>query len=326
MESLTGNYTREDAVSMIKPADSDGQKHYSYPAIDQFHAIVDTRHANREAVELFNGFFATKSRLDCDATMEFISRDLSVYVDVTLGWELNGYDALKAVWAKYMPTWGEGKSYPTRILGEVTNGTGGVVLEFTDTPELFGGDLRVLAAVEVVDGKITRWADCWDSARYDGKLYKTLKVPAIEPPLALRIKPAASHATARICDVSSRLVETLSRGDTEGAAALFSYDGVLEDLCLNMKIVGLPAIARYLARASHKSPYGRGVQLGHVVGGDIGGGFEWATTSSEIRTGVASLAFNAEGKITRANMVYDSRDLSAASRNELAALTLEPVQ
>jgi hypothetical protein len=66
-----------------------------------------------------------------------------VYVYATLGWELNGYDALKEVWAQYMPTWGEGRSYPTRILGEVNGGTGSVMLEFTDTPELFGADLRV---------------------------------------------------------------------------------------------------------------------------------------------------------------------------------------
>jgi hypothetical protein len=30
---------------------------------------------------------------------------------------------------------------------------------------LFGGDMRVLGAVDVVDGKITRWADYWDTAQ-----------------------------------------------------------------------------------------------------------------------------------------------------------------
>src|SRR5882672_1484827 len=72
-----------------------------YIDIEAFPTIVDTRHANKEAVDLFNRFFATKSRHESDATMKFISRDLSVYVDATLGWELNGYDALKEVWAQY---------------------------------------------------------------------------------------------------------------------------------------------------------------------------------------------------------------------------------
>ena len=93
-----------------------------------------------------------------------------------------------------------------------------------------------------------------------------------------------------------------------------------------MKIVGLPAIDRYLARVNHKSPFGRGSKLGHIVGGDAGGGFEWAASSSPVITGAASMSINAEGEITRANIVYDSRNLSVTSRNELAALTLEPLQ
>jgi hypothetical protein len=88
---------------MSKSAGGNAQKGPLYLAIETFPTLVDARHANQEAVDLFNRFFATKSRHDCDATMEFISRDLSVYVDATLGWELNGYDALKEVWAQYMP-------------------------------------------------------------------------------------------------------------------------------------------------------------------------------------------------------------------------------
>jgi limonene-1,2-epoxide hydrolase len=315
--------SREE-VLMSKPAGGNAQNGPLYPTIETFPTIVDARHANQEAVDLFNRFFATKSRHDWNATMEFISRDLSVYADATLGWELNGYDALKDVWAQYMPTWGEGRSYPTRILGEVNGGIGGVMLEFTDTPELFGGDMRVLGAVDVVDGKITRWADYWDSAAFDGKRYEQMKRPPADPPLALRSQPAAT--SARIRDVASKLVETLSGGDTEGAARLFSYDGVFEDRSLNMTIVGFPAINRYLARVNHKSPFGRGVTLGHVVGGDVGGGFEWASSSSSVKTGATALSINAAGQITRANIVYDSRLLSATSRNELAALTLEPLQ
>src|SRR6185369_11475575 len=227
-----------------------------------------------------------------------------------LGWELNGYAALKEVWAQYMPTWGEGRSYPTRILGEVNGGAGSVMLEFTDTPELFGADMRVLGAVDVVDGKITRWADYWDSAAYDGMRFEEMKRPPVDPPLALRSKPAAT--SARIRDVTAKFVEMLSGGDTEGAATLFSYDGVFEDRSLSMRIAGFPTINRYLARVNHKSPFGRGVKLGHVVGGDAGGGFEWASSLSLVKTGAAALSLNGEGQITWASIVYDSRDLSAA--------------
>jgi len=44
-----------------------------------------------------------------------------------------------------------------------------------------------------------------------------------------------------------------------------------------------------------------------------------------VKTGAVALSINAEGKITRVNIVYDSRNLSAACR-KLAALTLEPLQ
>ena len=324
MEQLIGSNVQEDTAFMSRSSDSSATKDLPYPAIEAFPTIVDVRHANEEAADLFKRFFATKSRLDCNAIMEFISRDLSVYTDVTLGWELNGYDALKEVWAKYMPTWGEGRSYPTRILGEVNGGSGSVMLEFTDTPELFGCDLRVSAAVDVINGKITRWADYWDSAAYDSKDLDALKQPRADPPLSLSVGPAAT--SARIRDVVSKFVEMVSAGNTAGAATLFSYDGVFEDRSLNTKIVGLPAISRYLARVNHTSPFGRGLLLGHVVGGDVGGGFEWASPSSSVKAGATSLSINAEGQITRANIVYDSRDLSAAARNELAGLMFEPVQ
>ena len=171
---------REEGL-MRTPGGGNAQQGSPYPSIEAFPTLVDTRHANQEAVDLFQRFFATKSRHDCEATMAFISRDLSVYVDATLGWELHGYDALQDVWAHYMPTWGEGRSYPTRMLGEVHGGTGSVMVEFTDTPELFGADMRVLGAVDVVDGKITRWADYWDSAAYDGKRFETDETAASGP-------------------------------------------------------------------------------------------------------------------------------------------------
>jgi hypothetical protein len=51
---------------MSKPADGNIQKGRLYPAIETFPTIVDARHANKEAVDLFNRFFATKSRHDCE--------------------------------------------------------------------------------------------------------------------------------------------------------------------------------------------------------------------------------------------------------------------
>ena len=87
-------------VTAVLAAAGNAQSGPQYPAIETFSTVVDTRHANKEAVDLFNRFFATKSRHDANASMEFVSRDLSVYVDATLGWVLHGYNALKECWAK----------------------------------------------------------------------------------------------------------------------------------------------------------------------------------------------------------------------------------
>jgi hypothetical protein len=51
-----------------------------------------------------------------------------------------------------------------------------------------------------------------------------------------------------------------------------------------------------------------------------------AFSSSPVKTGATALSINAEGKITRVSIVCDSRNLAATNRNELAALTLEPLQ
>ena len=52
-----------------------------------------------------------------------------------------------------MPGWAPpARSYATRILAGDTS----ALVQMTDTPELFGGELRILAAIDVADGKIVR--------------------------------------------------------------------------------------------------------------------------------------------------------------------------
>jgi hypothetical protein len=55
-----------------------------------------------------------------------------------------------------------GLSYPTRISGDMHS----AVVAFTDTPELFGGEIRILAAIDFKDGKVVRWIDYWDGRSF----------------------------------------------------------------------------------------------------------------------------------------------------------------
>ena len=56
----------------------------------------------------------------------------------------------------------------------------------TDTPELFGGELRILAAIDFADGKIVRWVDYWDSSAFDDALYAQFRTPAGRFPTDLK--------------------------------------------------------------------------------------------------------------------------------------------
>ncbi|MNJ62213.1 hypothetical protein D3C77_580460 [compost metagenome] len=68
------------------------------------------------------------------------------YDDATLGWVFN-YDELKAAFGQFMPNWGKGLSYPTRIVGDKNS----AMVLFTDTPELFGEEIRLMGSVTFND-------------------------------------------------------------------------------------------------------------------------------------------------------------------------------
>ena len=65
-----------------------------------------------------------------------------------------------------MPTWAPpARSYATKILA----GSESALVHMVDTPEMCGGELRILAAVDFADGQIVRWIDYWDSSAYDSR-------------------------------------------------------------------------------------------------------------------------------------------------------------
>lgn len=279
--------------------------------------ITDADHATSATVQFFDSFFTAKSQQDVAATMQFFSPELATYTDTTLKMGLDGFDALETTFATYMPTWGEGRSYPTRILGDLSGGSGSALVAFTDTPELFGGELRILGAVDVRDGKIVRWTDYWDSTGFDNALYTRYTAEA-ELPSSLKEEQVGVAASARIRRASERLSRAFADGDARAAAALFTYDAVFEDLSLRAQILGRSGIERYLERILTVAPFGTRSELRHVVGGDDGGGFEWrAAPNAGVEVGI-------DGRIIRATTVYDRRLLANEALRSLAAAALEP--
>jgi hypothetical protein len=98
---------------------------------------------------LFDRFFETKTAGDVEETMAYFAPDMAAYIDATLGWDFDSYAALKAAFNQYKPTWASpARSYASKVLA----GEESALVHMVNTPELFGGELRGLAAVDFVDG------------------------------------------------------------------------------------------------------------------------------------------------------------------------------
>ncbi len=264
---------------------------------------------------LFAEFFAIKTSADVEGTMAYFSPQLATYTDATLGWGLHGYEPLKAAFEQFMPGWRPpARSYTTRILANEES----ALLHMVDTPELFGGELRILAAVDFEDGKIIRWLDYWDSSAYDGELYAQYRTPEDSFPRDLKDTQVPSRAAAAITSAATGLLGALSAGDPAAAGALLHTDVVLEDMALRTQVLGRLEATAYLARVLDAVPYGRDSTLRHVVGGDHGGGVEW--TSADGLTGITALELDG-GLVRRMTSTYDSRQLEPARKAALVQAT-----
>ena len=82
-----------------------------------------------------------------------------------------------------------------------------------DTPELFGGELRILAAVDLADGKIVRWVDYWDATAFDGDLYRQLRTPAEQFPTDLKDGVVPTQAAVELVRVATALQAALAAAD-----------------------------------------------------------------------------------------------------------------
>jgi len=276
--------------------------------------IADTSHATAAAAAFFGSFFTAKTSRDIEATHAHFHPAKTAYFDATLGWALASNAEVRKMWEQYMPQWPAGaKSYPTQILGDMTS----AVLFVTDTPELFGGEIRTITIADLEDGKIVRLVDYWDGRGFGTQLAASLRVPADAYPHDL----GASAVTSRpgpIATAAEQLTAALAAGDTGRAGGLFSYDAVFEDMALRTQLRGQAAITRYLRRALPALPYARAT-VRHVAGARHGGGYEWAADGQPVAAGAAALQLSQDGKITKFTAVWDGSLLDDRAITTLAA-------
>jgi hypothetical protein len=282
--------------------------------------VVMTSHATPEAAAFFKSYFTAKSEHKPVATTDHFSDAHLTYIDAALGWPFYNKKAMTEIFEQFMPKWPpSGLSYPTRISGD----THSALVAFTDTPELFGAEIRILAAIDFKDGKIVRWIDYWDGRSFGAELAAKMRTPAEKFPTNFDYDVVSDGASAAIKDVAQKLAAAFATGDGAAAAALFSNDAVFLDRALRVRILGKQAIGKYLGRVSATAPFGKGAKLVHVVGSDRGGGYEWINDASPVKRGIVSIDLNGAGQIVRLDMTWDNGVMSDADLQALVLLSIE---
>lgn len=281
--------------------------------------IANVSHATPEAAAYFKAYFSAKSLHDPRTMVPLFNKKQITYIDATLGWPFYTYKSLDDLFTAYMPKWPRsGKSYPTWIMGD----THSALVGFTDTPELFGGEIRILAAIDFKDGKITRWVDYWDGRSFGAALAAKMRTPPDKFPTDFSVKVTGENASAKMQETAHNLAAALAGANAARAAQMLSYDAVFEDMALRVRVVGRAAIERYLARILAKLPYGVGSSVRHVVGSDLGGGYEWVT-SGDVKRGITAIELDKDGKIVRLTATWDNAMMSETNLKDLVLLSIE---
>jgi len=282
--------------------------------------VVNTSHATPEAAAFFKSYFTAKSEHKPVPTTDHFSEVHLTYIDAALGWPYYNKKGMTDIFELYMPKWPPtGLSYPTRISGD----THSALVAFTDTPELFGAEIRILAAIDFKDGKVVRWIDYWDGRSFGAELAAKMRTPPEKFPTNFDYDVVSDGASAKIKDVSQKLAAAFAAGDAATADALFTNDAVYLDRALRVRILGKQAIGKYLARVLATTPYGKGSKLMHVVGSDQGGGFEWTNDGSSVKRGVVAIDLNSAGQIVRVDTTWDNGIMGDA---DLQALVLKSIE
>jgi hypothetical protein len=281
---------------------------------------IDVSHATPDLVYLLTGFFAAKNAHDPARTMSYFSQTKLTYIDGTLGWAYYTWQDLNALFTQLMPTWPPAaRSYPVRILGDTTS----ALVFFTDTPELFGHEIRTISPINFEHGKVVRWVDYWDGRHFGITNVANLRTPANQFPQDFKESTVGETASPTMRSVAAELAQAFATNNATAAAQLFAPDAVFEDMTLHTQVIGQLAITGYLQRALPQLPYGYQSAVRHVVGSARGGGYEWTSSLGAVPRGTLGLELNQNGQITRLTSVWDGSLLDDPGFNQQLSLTIE---
>jgi len=295
------------------------RNHY-VPGVD---VLPDLSHGTEALAAHIRGYFEAKSTKNLDWQSSYFSAEQFTYIDAILGWHWYSKADLRTALASWYPTWpADSKSYPTRLLGDTTS----AILIFTDTPGMFGpGQVRNYGAVNFNhDGTIGRWVDYWDARQFGVAGWQQEVESPSNWPTDFRESTVGETASAKMRDVAHRLAAAFRAGDIDAAMGLFSTDAVYEEVSAHVQITSQASIATYLAKAATILPYiGGGTGVRHVLGNDVGGGYEWTSTAGPIPRGINALELDPWGKIERFSAVWNG---ALATDAQLAAYAQDAIE
>ena len=274
---------------------------------------LDASHGTPQLAAQVTSLYRAKSTAQVDRAMAHFARSPMFYTDATLGLYMPTWDSLRAVFQQDMPTWPKtARTYPTRVIGDERS----AVVMVTDSPEMFGHEIRLFAAVDFRAGKVIRQVDYWDGRHFGIEATDQLRQPVGQYPPTFGEDVVGDQSSPVVKAVAARLVA----GDTSG---LFSADAILEDLALRSQIVGPQPIEEFLKRAWSELPYGSGATIRHTVGSARGGGYEWVHRGATVDHGIVAFELDDQRRITRLTTTWDGSVLPDAAMTSLLAATVE---
>jgi len=280
----------------------------------------DGSHATPELRRLVTSTFRDKTSRNVDRFLAHFSRHLMTYTDGTLGSQFRTWQTLYDLFAQFMPGWpATGRSYPTRIIGDARSG----IVLFTDSPELFGSELRIIAPIDFRDGKIVREVDYWDGRHFGAAATGKLRTPKDQFPTNFGEGTVGEQSPPVLRQITSALATAFAAGDAAGAAELFTVDAAFEDLTLHTTVVGQPAIRAFLSQSLDLLPYGPGTSIRHVVGGVQGGGYEWTRKGATVDHGIVAVELDRQARVSRLTTVWDGSLVDDATITAMLVASIE---
>ena len=96
------------------------------------------------------------------------------------------------------------------------------------------------------------------------------------------------------------------------------------DVAAHIQITGRSSIQTYLTKAASVLPYvGADMRVRHVLGSDVGGGYEWTAASGPVPRGITALELDPWGKIERFTAVWNGAYADDTMLTTLAQRAIE---